>query len=56
MITKHTISDITTLIGLSTDIKPAGEGVKNGSIFIEMDTNVIYFFDATGNQWFEWEG
>lgn len=54
MITKHTISDITTLIGLSTDIKPTGEVVKNGSVFIEIDTSTIYFFDAARNQWLEW--
>ena len=54
MITKFTVSESTTMFGLSTDTKPTGTGVVNGSAFIEMDTGKIYFFDATGNQWLEW--
>lgn len=54
MITKHTISDITTLIGLSTDAKPSGENVKNGCAFIEMDTAKIYFYSKADTTWYEW--
>lgn len=54
MITKHTISDTTTLIGLSTDTKPLGGAVKNGSVFIEMNTGKIYFYNEAGNAWIEW--
>lgn len=38
---------------LSTDTKPT-EGVGNGSVLIEMDTSKIWFFDAAGGQWLEW--
>lgn len=38
-----------TYVGLSTDDKP--EGVANGSIFIEMDTGTVYFYDAEGEEW-----
>lgn len=55
MITKFTVSESTTMFGLSTDAKPT-TGVVNGSAFIEMDTSKIYFFDAAGNQWLEWGG
>ena len=53
MITKFTVSESTTMFGLSTDTKPT-TGVVNGSAFIEMDTSTIYFFDAAGDQWLEW--
>ena len=53
MITKYTVSESTTMFGLSTDTKPT-TAVVNGSAFIEMDTSTIYFFDAAGNQWLEW--
>ena len=54
MITKFTVSESTTMFGLSTDTKPTGSGVVNGSAFIEMNTGKIYFFDAAGDQWLEW--
>lgn len=38
--------------GLSTDTKPSSCG--NGSVFIEMDTSTIYFYDATSGDWLEW--
>lgn len=38
--------------GLSTDEKPT-ENVSNGSIFIEIDTSKIYFYDAENSQWKE---
>ena len=42
----------TTFFGLSTDTKPVAE---NGSCYIEMDSSKIYFYDAEGAQWTEWE-
>lgn len=43
------------LRGMSTDEKPTEEygGVKiaNGSIFIEMDTEDLYFYDKDTNTW-----
>lgn len=37
------------LAGLSTDVKPTD--CANGSVFIEMDTKKLYFFDETNSQW-----
>lgn len=54
MVSKFTVSESTTMFGLSTDTKPTGTGVINGSAFIEMDTSKIYFYNATGEQWVEW--
>lgn len=42
-----------TFYGLSTDTKPT-EHIINGSVFIEMDTSKIYFFDEDGVEWKEW--
>ena len=36
--------------GLSDDTKPT-DGVPNGSSFLEMDTQDIYFFDSDSNDW-----
>lgn len=41
------------VFGLSTDSKPT-DNVKNGMIFIEMDTSKIYFYDEANHQWREW--
>lgn len=43
-----------TLFGLSTDTKPTGAEVANGSCFLEMDTAKIFFYDADGETWREW--
>ena len=46
----------TELRGLSTDTKPtevAGKEVGNGSIFIEIDTGKIFFFDGENEIWKE---
>ena len=43
-----------TYFGLSTDTKPTGDTVANGSCFLEMDTSKIYFYDADGAEWQEW--
>lgn len=42
------------LRGLSTDEKPTKIGNKeiaNGSVFIEIDTQKLYFFDETSKEW-----
>ena len=36
--------------GLSTDSKPT-TNIANGSMFVEMDSGKIYFFDAEGGDW-----
>lgn len=47
------------LRGLSTDIKPTiydeeiDSYIDNGSIFIEIDTGKIYFFDFENQEWKE---
>ena len=38
--------------GLSTDRKPT-EKVENGSVFIEIDTGKICFYDAENQEWKE---
>ena len=39
--------------GLSTDsAKPTDCG--NGSLFVEMDTSLLYFYDAENADWLEW--
>lgn len=53
MVSKFTVSESTTMFGLSTDEKPTSN-VVNGSAFIEMDSSTIYFFDASSSQWIEW--
>lgn len=39
--------------GLSTDDKPVGQEVKNGSTFLEMDTSKVFMYDADNEQWHE---
>jgi len=44
------------LRGLSTDTKPTTIGDKeigNGSVFVEIDTGKIYFYDAENKIWKE---
>lgn len=38
--------------GLSTDTKPT-TGIVTGSIFTEIDTGKVFFFNETGTQWVE---
>lgn len=48
--------NILELRGLSTDIKPTtinGEEVGNGSVYIEIDTQKVYFYDAESQTWKE---
>ncbi|MBQ6840420.1 MAG: hypothetical protein IJO45_06975 [Oscillospiraceae bacterium] len=50
----HAGTTITTgwdLRGLSTDTKPTGDEVPNGSTFLEMDTGNVYAFDKANTQW-----
>lgn len=37
--------------GLSTDTKPLGSSIGNGSTFYEIDTGDTYRFDKENNQW-----
>lgn len=39
---------------LSTDTKPTGEGIANGSKLMEMDTSTLYLYDAENGAWKEW--
>lgn len=42
------------LRGLSTDTKPVAIGktkIGNGSAFIEIDTQKIFFYDAVSEEW-----
>lgn len=41
------------LRGLSTDQKPMGKNIGNGSVFFEMDTLKLFLFDAEHRQWIE---
>ena len=43
-----------TLVGLSTDSKPTSPDIGNGSMFLEMDTGSIYFYN--GEEWLEFAG
>lgn len=38
--------------GLKDDTKPT-DGVRNGSVFVEMDTGKIYLFDEQNGEWIE---
>lgn len=40
--------------GLSTDTKPT-TNIVNGSVFVEMDTSTVYFFDQENAVWHAWE-
>ncbi len=53
MITKViTLEKPTEYYGLSTDTKPM-DGVDNAALFIEMDTDKVYLFDAEDAEWLE---
>ena len=54
MITHDNASAQKTYFGLSGDTKPTGADVANGSVFLEMNTGKIYFYDAANAQWLEW--
>ena len=46
--------------GLSGDTKPTttygGANIGNGSVFLEMDTELLYFYDESTNDWVGNEG
>ncbi len=39
---------------LSTDTKPTGGRIANGSILMEMDTGTLYLYDAENEEWRAW--
>lgn len=39
---------------LSTDTKPTGEYIANGSQLKELDTSKLYFYDSDNGVWREW--
>ncbi len=47
---RYDISDGITYQGLSTDTKPT-EDVAPNSIFVEIDTSTVYYFDADKGSW-----
>ena len=48
MVTPNTLVD--HFNGKSTDDKPTN-GVRNGSVFFEMDTGLTYMFDEEHTEW-----
>ena len=38
---------------LSSDTKPTGDHIQNGSKLIEMDTGKVFMYDAQGKVWRE---
>lgn len=42
---------ITELCGLSSDTKPIGNGLKNGSLFYEINTSKYYIYNETSQTW-----
>lgn len=38
------------LVGLSTDTKPTGEAIGNGSVFYEMDTGKVFIMQEGKNE------
>ena len=45
--------DFSTFFGLHDDEKPTGDDITNGSVFVEIDTGKVYFYDAENEQWLE---
>ena len=45
-----TNGNIVNYMGLSTEIKPT-EGLATGSLFIELDTGTVYYFNADTSAW-----
>lgn len=39
---------------LSTDTKPTGDELANGSKLMEMDTSKFYLYDKANKTWREW--
>ena len=45
-----TNGDIKNYMGLSSENKPT-EGLATGSLFIELDTGTVYYFNADTTEW-----
>lgn len=45
-------NNIVTIYGSSSESKPI-DGISDGSVFIETDTQKIYMFDEANSQWRE---
>ena len=41
---------ISNFMGLSTEAKPT-EGLATGSLFIELDTGTVYYFNEASTTW-----
>lgn len=62
MVTDAKVVKPMELWGLSTDTKPTTIGdmvgnydstaLPNGSMFVEIDTHTVFFFDANGKAWY----
>ena len=37
--------------GLSTDTKPSGGNIENGTLFLEIDTGSRYLYDLENSRW-----
>lgn len=46
----NTVTNYVQIAGLSTDTKPTGN-IATGSCFIEVDTNLVAFYDETNTEW-----
>lgn len=51
MITVNHCGKINFYEGLSTDTKPTGEGVGNGSIYYEFNTGNVFIYDEDNTLW-----
>lgn len=45
--------NVIDLVGLSKDTKPINEYIKNGSLYLEMDTGKVFIFDEEYARWLE---
>lgn len=52
---EHTNAAVMEFRGLSTDTKPIGsykgDKIPNGSIFLEMDTRDVFFYNVDTQEW-----
>ncbi len=39
--------------GLSTDTKPVGTDIPNGSVFVEINTSKVYMYSLSTQTWHE---
>ena len=45
--------NVIELVGLSKDTKPVNKYIKNGSLYLEMDTGKVFIFDEEYSRWLE---